>query len=145
MLTFLEHNSVGAGPYKGKSSYEFHNNNALCLADVSFIMFIFSFKLFWYFILSLFWIKSQPSLVYKNTSIIVLQSSKFEEITCPHEFIFIILTLSRMYYQKWGWPYRKNLYDPFWSMGSTASRLQSNYEEEIYFLPPSPQTFLVLN
>ena len=32
---------------------------------------------------------------------------------------------------------------PFYRWGSTASRLQSHYEETVYFLPPSSQKFLV--
>ena len=33
---------------------------------------------------------------------------------------------------------------PFYGWGSTASRLQSHYEETVYFLPLSSQKFLVL-
>ena len=33
---------------------------------------------------------------------------------------------------------------PFYGWGSTASRLQSQYEEAVYFLPLSSQKFLVL-
>ena len=33
---------------------------------------------------------------------------------------------------------------PFYGWGSTASRLQSHYEEAVYFLPLSSQKFLVL-
>ena len=33
---------------------------------------------------------------------------------------------------------------PFYGWGSTASRLQSHYKETIFFLPGSPQNFLVL-
>ena len=39
----------------------------------------------------------------------------------------------------------KKIYGPFLSMGSTASRLQSHYEETVYFLPSSSQEFMVLN
>ena len=35
------------------------------------------------------------------------------------------------------------LYGPFLWMGSTVSRLQSHYEEAVYFLPLSPQEILV--
>ena len=33
---------------------------------------------------------------------------------------------------------------PFYGWGSTVSRLQSHYEETVYFLPLGPQEFLVL-
>ena len=39
---------------------------------------------------------------------------------------------------------KKKLYGPFLWIGSTVSRLQSHYEETVYFLPLSPQEFLVL-
>ena len=37
----------------------------------------------------------------------------------------------------------KNFMAPFYEWGSTPSRLQSHYEETAYFLPVSPQKFLV--
>ena len=40
--------------------------------------------------------------------------------------------------------FKKNFMAPFYGWGSTTSRLQSNYEEEVYFLPQSSQKFLVL-
>ena len=38
----------------------------------------------------------------------------------------------------------KKFMAPFYGWGSTVSRLQSHYEETVYFLPLSPQEFLVL-
>ena len=38
-----------------------------------------------------------------------------------------------------------NLMTPFYGWGSTVSRLQSHYEETVYFLPFSSQEILVLN
>ena len=40
--------------------------------------------------------------------------------------------------------YKKNFMDLFHGSGSTASSLQSHYEETVYFLPLSSQKFLVL-
>ena len=37
-----------------------------------------------------------------------------------------------------------NFMTPFYGRGSTASRLQSHFEEAVYFLPPSSQKVLVL-
>ena len=37
-----------------------------------------------------------------------------------------------------------HLYCPFYGWGSAVSRLQSHYKETVYFLPLSPQEFLVL-
>ena len=34
---------------------------------------------------------------------------------------------------------------PIYRLGSTASRLQSHYEEAVYFLPLSSQKFLAFN
>ena len=39
---------------------------------------------------------------------------------------------------------KKNFIAPFYGWGSTASMLQSHQEEIVYFLPISPQKFLVL-
>ena len=33
---------------------------------------------------------------------------------------------------------------PFYGWDSAGSRLKNHYEETVYFLPPSPQKFLVL-
>ena len=40
---------------------------------------------------------------------------------------------------------KKKLYGLFFGWGSTVSRLQSHYEETVYFLPFSCQEFLVFN
>ena len=40
--------------------------------------------------------------------------------------------------------FRKNFMVPFCGWGSTASMLQSHFEEAVYFLPPSSQKVLVL-
>ena len=37
-----------------------------------------------------------------------------------------------------------NLTAPFYGWGSTASRVQNHNEETVYFLPLSPQEFMVL-
>ena len=39
---------------------------------------------------------------------------------------------------------KNNYMDPFYELGSTASRLQSYFEEAVYFLPLSSQKFLAL-
>ena len=39
---------------------------------------------------------------------------------------------------------KTQLYSPFLKMGSTVSRLHSQYEEIVYFLPQSPQEFRLL-
>ena len=39
---------------------------------------------------------------------------------------------------------RKNVLAPFFGWGSTASRLQSHYEEAVYFVPLCSQNFQVL-
>ena len=39
---------------------------------------------------------------------------------------------------------KRNFAAPFYGWGSTASRLQSHYEEVVYFLPLSSQKYLVL-
>ena len=39
---------------------------------------------------------------------------------------------------------RKNFMTPFSEWGSSVSRLQSQYEEAVFFLPLSSQQFLVL-
>ena len=39
---------------------------------------------------------------------------------------------------------KKNFMATFYGWGSTASKLHSHYEETVYFLPLSPQKFLVL-
>ena len=40
---------------------------------------------------------------------------------------------------------KKEIMTPFYGWGSTVSRLQSHYEETVYFLPFSSQEILVLN
>ena len=37
--------------------------------------------------------------------------------------------------KKGGWSHRKKLYNFFWWLGLTVSRLQNHYEETVYFLP----------
>ena len=39
---------------------------------------------------------------------------------------------------------KTQLYSPFLKMGSTVSRLHSQYEEIVYFLPQSPQELRLL-
>ena len=85
----------------------FCSNNAL----KSFICNVYcSFNSVW---LLLFWIKSQPGVAYKSVSYkqackVVLKSSKHEEITFPHGFIFMFIPYfiaaisSKKYWQKWG-------------------------------------------
>ena len=56
----------------------------------------FFFDSFWYLRLLLFRIKSQPgvvykSVVYKKACSVVFQSSKNEEMTLLHEFIFVFI------------------------------------------------------
>ena len=40
---------------------------------------------------------------------------------------------------------KQNFTEPFYGWGSTVSRLQSLYEETVYFLLLGPQDFLVLS
>ena len=40
---------------------------------------------------------------------------------------------------------KKNFMAPFYGWGSTVSRLQSHYEETVYFVPLSPREFLALS
>ena len=37
--------------------------------------------------------------------------------------------------KEWAYIFKKNFKAPFYRWGSTASRLQSHYEEAVYFLP----------
>ena len=46
--------------------------------------------------------------------------------------------------QVWFKLFLKKLYGPFYGWGSTASRLQSHFEQAVYFFPLSSQKFLVL-
>ena len=51
---------------------------------------------------------------------------------------------NNFYVMQKGLAQKNNFTAPFYGWGSTASRLQSYFEEAVYFLPPSSQEVLVL-
>ena len=73
--------------------YGFCNNNALYSARLSFTMFVF-LNSFRYQRLLLFRIKSHPTIkvfLTKTACNVLLKSSKHEEVTFLHEFIFVFI------------------------------------------------------
>ena len=108
-------------------------------------------KLKQFIIIRYFSINITVSNVFWLLTIFTNQSSMFDKVinTLLKENTFlIVIKQSQVNYDKYfpsleNLNFKKNVMAPFYGWGSTVSRLQSHYEETVYFLPISLSYFAV--